>query len=282
MPYFNASTANPTGFRPWNFALQTSGQRLGYLRGGQSSGLGRLGLNILTSLPASVQQQVQSIIQYLQQAQADINATNLLLQQANAAGRNATNDPDIQAIAQNNLANQNQLSTLTDEFTTGYRAMTGTVPPGLSGLGRFGRFRGLRGLGQVDPASWLTVAGAIAAIAALLAAAYALVQQTTANKINAQAKVTQSQTAQAAQQQATQLQNQAAAACAAGDPSCASLTTLSQQASNNVQATSAAQGSQASWWNDPGQALVPGIANWMLVAGVSVVGALAIPRLIGR
>ncbi|HLJ17969.1 MAG TPA: hypothetical protein VKT29_17465 [Terriglobales bacterium] len=46
MPYFHLSTANPTGFRPWNFAMQTNGQRLSGLRNfrvARLSGPARLG-----------------------------------------------------------------------------------------------------------------------------------------------------------------------------------------------------------------------------------------------
>jgi hypothetical protein len=272
MPYFHLSTANPTGFRPWNFATQTSGQRLsGTLRGAR--GLGRLGINILAALPASAQQQVQNIIQYLQQAQADINATNSLIQQGTAAGI------DMSDIATQNMANQNQLNTLTDEFTTGYRAMTGTVPPGLSG--GLGRLRGLRGLGQVDPVSWTTVAGAVAAIGILAAAAYALIQYTSSLKANAQAKLTQQQTVQAAQQQAANLQNQAAAACSSGNAACQQLTDLANQAASNLQTVNTGS-STGSWWNDPSQAVIPGIQNWLLVAGGAVVGVMLLPKLIGR
>jgi len=270
MPYFDMSTANPTGVRPWNFALQTSGQRLSYLRGFSGLGrIGRLGLNILTSLPAAAQQQVQAIIQYLQQAQADIAATNLLIQQGNAAGI------DMKDIATQNMANQNQLNTLTEEFTTGYRAMTGTVPPGLSGLGRFGRF------GQVDPVSWTTIAGAAAAIGILAAAAYALIQYTSSLKLTAQAKLTQQQTVQTSQQQVADLQNQAAAACAAGSTSCQQLTDLANQATSNLQTVNSGSPS-GSWWSDPSQSIVPGLANWMLVTGGAVLAAVVVPRLLGK
>jgi hypothetical protein len=104
-------------------------------------------------------------------------------------------------IAQINSANQQQLTTLISEFTAGYQAFTGMVPPGLSGL---------RGLGQVDPVSWTTIAGAIVAIGVIAAASYALIQQTSANYATAQARLT------AAQSSSTLLQ-QAAAAYSSGD-----------------------------------------------------------------
>jgi hypothetical protein len=200
--YFQMSTANPTGQRPWNFVM--NGTRLGQMHGrgvghARLGRFGRLGLNILSALPASAQTQVTNIIQYLKQAQADINATNQLILQGNAAGI------DMRDIATQNNANQQQLATLSDEFTTGYRAMTGTVPPGLSGLG------------QVDPVSWTTIAGAAAALAILAGLTYSLIQYTSANRIAAQTKLTTAQTQQSSVNQQNALLNQAAAAYAAGD-----------------------------------------------------------------
>jgi hypothetical protein len=249
--YFQASTANPTGHRPWNFAMQQK-PGLGRLRG--RSGLGRMGVNLLSLLPASAQQQATAIIQYLRQAQADINATNQALIQGTAQGI------DMSDLAAQNNSAQQQLNTLQSEFTDGYRAMTGSVPPGLSGLG------------QVDPASWATIAGAAAALAILAAAAYALIQYTSSLRANAQARITSSQTAAAATQQAIALQNQAVTACAAGDASCATLTALAQQASGNIQP--AAQPGATNWttW----------VQNNAVIIGLVFAGVILVPKILRK
>jgi hypothetical protein len=250
--YYPMSTATPTGFRPWNFGMQGLGR---VPRARRMAGMGRLGVNLLAMLPASAQAQVNQIIQYLQQAQSDINATNQAILQGNAAGI------DMSDIVAQNQANQTQLSTLIDEFTIGYRTMTGTTPPGLSGLG------------QVDPASWVTIAGAVAALAILAAAAYALIQQTSANSTNAQARLTQQTTAASAAAQQNTLLNQAAAQYAAGNTSAGdTLTALAQQAGATAVGTSAAaSASTGSWFTDPNQALISGIPNWGLLAAAGFV-----------
>lgn len=173
--YFPMSTGNPTGQRPWNFAMQGNPAGLGRLSRGRRLGLGRMGINLITSLPTAAQSQVSQIIQQLQQGQSDINATNQLIAQGTAAG------VDMSDVAQQNNSNQQQLLTYQSEFSDGYRALTGTVPPGLSGLG------------QVDPASWTTIAGAVAAVAILASLTYALIQYTGANKAAAQAKLANAQ-----------------------------------------------------------------------------------------
>jgi len=266
--YFQATTASPTGFRPWNFGMQGLG-RVSHIErkyvSARMQGLGRLGVNLLAALPSTAQSQVTGIIQYLQQAQTDINATNQTILQGNAAG------VDMTDIAAANQANQAQLSTLTDEFTTGYRAMTGTVPPGLSGFGRLGR---LRGLGQVDPVSWTTIAGAAAAIAILFSLCYSLSQQTSANNATAQARLTQQTTSASAAAQQQALLSQAATQYAAGNTAAGDqLTALAQQAGTTAVGTAAAAGSAvtASWFTDPNQALIPGLPNWSLLAAAGFV-----------
>lgn len=253
--YFQASTATPTGFRPWNFGMQGLGraQRPHAMR--RMHGLGRLGVNMLAALPSSAQAQVTSIIQYLQQAQANINSINQLILQGNAAGI------DMSAIAAQNQSDQNNVTNVTQEFTDGYRAMTGTVPPGLSGLG------------QVDPVSWTTIAGAAAALAIIFSLAYSYYQSTSANLTNAQANLARANTSSAAGSQQVSLQNQAAAAYASGDTATGdALTALAAQA--GVTATATATGATAStgsWFTDPTQALVPGLPNWSLLAAAGFV-----------
>lgn len=225
--YFPMSTGNPTGQRPWNFAMQGNPAGLGRLSRGRRLGLGRMGINLITSLPTAAQSQVSQIIQYLQQCQSDIDATNQLITQGTAAG------VDMSDIAAQNNANQQQLLTYQSEFSDGYRALTGTVPPGLSGLG------------QVDPVSWTTITGAVVGIAALAALLYALNQQTSANKINAQARYTNAQ--------ASLVNAQTAAAACADDPTSAACQQAMVLAGQNPGGTT----DWTTWAQN----------NWVLIAG---------------
>lgn len=254
--YFQHSTATPTGFRPWQFGMQGLGHHARSMPVRRMANLGRfgcLGVNLLAALPASAQQQVSQIISGLQQWQANINSTNQAILQGNAAGI------DMSDIAAQNLASQNQLTTITGEFTDGYRAMTGTVPPGLSGFG------------QVDPVSWTTIAGAIAAIAIIAGIVAAGIVAAAGYFENAKARLTQQQTSASAGTTQQSLLNQAAAQYAMGNTAAGDqLTALAQQAGLTA-ASAGGSPSSGNWFTDPAQALLGGIPNWGLLAAAGFV-----------
>ncbi len=136
-----------------------------------------------------VQPQFDTISGQLRQTQDAINATNRVLIQGTAAGI------DMADEAQQNNQAQQKLSDAVSQFTTLYRAVYGTVPPGFSGLG------------QIPLLTIGAVIAGLAVIAGIIAVAWRF---ETAAKTNAEAKLAQQQNIGSAQQN---LQ----AAVAAGD-----------------------------------------------------------------
>lgn len=91
------------------------------------AGLSALGLAL--PFASQIQGQFDTIAAQLKQTQDAINATNQLIIQGNQAGIDMTTE------AQQNMQAQNKLNEAVSQFTTLYRAVFGTVPPGLSALG---------------------------------------------------------------------------------------------------------------------------------------------------
>jgi hypothetical protein len=182
----------PAGVTPRQFFQRS---RRVQLRGPR--GLGSMGF--VAPFAGSVQPQMNSIAQQLQQTAAQIQANNQLIIQGNQAGLDMTdaNTQNVQAQKTNEQA--------ISEFTTIYRAVYGTVPPGLSGLGQF------------DPVSLLTIGGVTAAIGIVAALAYDAYQYSLAAQTAANAKMVQANTTATAETNSTSLSQQAAAAYAAGN-----------------------------------------------------------------
>jgi len=207
--YFQASTATPTGWRPWNFAMQG----LGSLRGGRR--MGRLGEDATASDVGAAQAQANSIAAQLAQVNQDLVASQNAVMQLSLSG------VDMSSEGQLLLQARNKYESAVSQFTTAYRALFGTVPPGLSGMGRLG-----------IPAA--TIAWIVGVLAAVAVAVYEINKILNTIQQSIAVKQTQANTQGAATSQAIAMQNQAAAACASGDPSCASLTALAQQAGANI------------------------------------------------
>jgi hypothetical protein len=226
--YFQMSTATPTGFRPWNFAIQ-DGTNLGHMHRrrplGRLRGLGRMGrvgaLNFSrlgrlrgmgVTIPGAqaLQSTADSYAAQLAQMQQALTAS---LQQA-AAAQQAGVDMSSELATIN--SQQADLNGTIDSFNTAYRATYGTVAPGLG-------------------VPWLAVSILTAAALAVLAE-WIAAWWSTQNQVNT-AIQTKANTAAAAQSSANAITAQAAAACSAGLPSCDSLTALAQQSNANIQAS---------------------------------------------
>jgi hypothetical protein len=172
-------------------------------RPGRGAGLRGMGsLGIVAPFASSFQPQITQISQQLQQTEAQIQANNQLIVQGNQAGL------DMSAAAAQNLQAENDNETAINNFTLVYRALFGTVPPGLSG-----------GLGQFDAVSLATAAGVAAALAELAVMAYSYYQESVAANTTAQAALENANTTATAGSNSTALANQAAAAYAAGNQS---------------------------------------------------------------
>jgi hypothetical protein len=219
--YFKMSTANPTGVRPWEFATQGG---LGHPRMRQMRrlrGLGRVGaLNFSrlgrlrgmgVTIPGAqaLQATADSYASQLSQMQQALTAS---LQQASSAQMSG-----VDMSAELGIINSQQadLNGTIESFNTAYRATYGTVAPGLG-------------------APWVLI-GILTGAALLVLAEWIAAWWSTQNQVNA-AIQTKANTAAAAQASASNITQQAAVACASGDPSCAELTALAQQANGNVQA----------------------------------------------
>ena len=180
-------------------------------------GLGALG--IVMPFAGSFQTQITQLSQQLQQTEAQIQANNQLIMQGNQAGL------DMSAAAAQNLQAENDNESAISEFTTIYRALFGTVPPGLSGMGQF------------DPASLTTAAGVAAAIAIVAAAAYTAYEESQAANTAANAQMENANTAATAGNNSSSLASQAAAAYAAGNqPLGDQLSALASQQASIAQA----------------------------------------------
>jgi Na+-transporting methylmalonyl-CoA/oxaloacetate decarboxylase gamma subunit len=206
-------------------------------------GMGALGMTM--PFAGSLQPQVNQISQQMAQAQAQIDANNQNIVTLNQQG------VDVSAEAAQNLQAQNQLSTAVDDFTTFYRAVYGTVPPGLSGMGQF------------DPASLSTIAGAAVAlsvIAGLVAAVWQICQTVQASIA---VKMQNAQTAGQAANNVAYAQQQLAAAQAAGDSAAEAQwqAALSDAYSAQQGANAANQPPPPSWISQ----------NWIWVAGGAAV-----------
>ena len=160
-------------------------------------GLGALG--IVMPFAGSVQPQVNQLSQQLQQTEAQIQANNQLIIQGNQAGL------DMSAAAAQNLQAENTNEQAISEFTTIYRAVYGTVPPGLSGMGQF------------DPASLGTIAGVTAALTIVAGLAYTAYEFSQAANTAANSQMEKANTAATAGTNSNSIAQQAAAAYAAGN-----------------------------------------------------------------
>jgi hypothetical protein len=198
--YFHASTATPTGWRPWNFAMQG----LGSLRGARR--MGRLGEDAAAGDVGAAQAQANSIAAQLAQVNRDLVASQNAVMQLSLSG------VDMSSEGQLLLQARNKYESAVSQFTTAYRALFGTVPPGLSGMGRLG-----------IPAA--TIAWIVVVLASVAAAIYEINKLLNTIQQSIAVKQTQANT-----------QAVAVSACASGDAaSCASLTALQQAAAGAPQ-----------------------------------------------
>lgn len=216
-------------------------------------GLGAMGTVI--PFAGSVQPQINQIAQQLQQTAAQIQANNQLLIQGVQAGL------DMKEAGAQNMQAQNTNEQAISEFTSIYRAVYGSVPPGLSGMGQF------------DPATLATYAGVAAALTIVAGLAYTAYTFAQAANTKAQAALTQAQTGQTAETNSTSLAQQAAAAYAAGNQALGDqLSTLAAQQAG------VAQSSVAPPPPPPPSALDFFTQNWPWLAG-GVVGIWALSKL---
>lgn len=121
---------------------------------------GLAALGMVMPFADQVKPQLDQIAAQLQQAQAGIDANGQTILQLRQ------DQPGIDLSAEGAQLNQaqQQLNKQRDDFSLVYRAIFGTVPPGLSGLGQF------------DPTSLLTIAGVVAALAVISAGIYAVIK----------------------------------------------------------------------------------------------------------
>jgi len=106
-----------------------------------------------------VKPQMDQIAAQLAQSQAAIDANNQMILQLEQSEPGI----DLSAEGAQQVQAQNQQTDAVNKFTLVYRAVFGTVPPGLSGLGQF------------DPISLGTIVGVVAAlgiVAGLIAAVF--------------------------------------------------------------------------------------------------------------
>ena len=160
-------------------------------------GLAALGL--VMPFADQVKPQMDQIAAQLQNAQAAIDANNQTILQLQQS------QPGIDLSAEGAQQNQTQqqLNTQRDDFTLVYRAVFGTVPPGMSGLGQF------------DPTSLLTIAGVVAALGVISAGIYAVIKVTNTVSQSLSVKQTQANSYSYAQQQLADAQARGDAAAAA-------------------------------------------------------------------
>ena len=136
-------------------------------------GLAALGL--VMPFADQVKPQLDSISSQLQQAQAAIDANNQTILQLEQSQPGI----DLSAEGAQQVQAQNQQNDAVNKFTLVYRAVYGTVPPGLSGLGQF------------DPVSLGTIVGIVAAlgiVAGIIAAVFKI-----ANTVQQSLQVKQTQ-----------------------------------------------------------------------------------------
>lgn len=209
--YVRSSTANPTGVRPWGYKLsglgcgQCSGKKLGF--DPRTRYLSGMGVNLDAGIFKS---QADSIAAQLVQLRSAVSATNQQLLASQRAGQ------DVSEQAAANQQQSDDLESTIQSFTLAYRATYGAVPPGLSG-----------------PA--LIAGGILTAAALAILAAWIISWRNTQQEIN-QRLQTQANTAQTAASQQIALQNQAAAAYAAGDTATGdALSALAAQAGATAQ-----------------------------------------------
>ena len=154
-------------------------------------------LGMVAPFADQVKPQLDAIAAQLQQAQAAIDANNQTILQLQQS------QPGIDLSAEGAQQNQaqQQLQTQSDEFTTVYRAVFGTVPPGFSGLGQFGPL--------------LTIGAVVSALAIISAGIYAVIKITNTVSQSLQVKQTQANSYSYAQQQLSAAQQSGDAAAAA-------------------------------------------------------------------
>jgi hypothetical protein len=160
---------------------------------------GLAALGMVMPFADQVKPQMDQIGSQLQAAQSSIDSNN----QAILALEQSQPGIDLRAEGQQQVQAQNQLNTYRDDFTLVYRAVFGTVPPGMSGLGQF------------DPTSLLTIAGVVAALGVISAGIYAVIKITNTVSQSLQVKQTQANSYSYAQQQLSDAQQRGDAAAAA-------------------------------------------------------------------
>jgi hypothetical protein len=201
------------------------------------------------------------------QAQANKIASDLatvnnnLVAAQNAIATLSFSGVDVSSEGALLLQARNKYESAVSQFTTAYRALFGTVPPGLSGMGRLG-----------IPAA--TIAWIVVVLASVAAAVYEINKILNTIQQSIAVKQTQANTQGIATSQAIAMQNSAAAACAAGDPACASLTALAQQASGNIAVPAGTPGAPTDWssW----------FQNNALMIGLVFGGIIIIPKILKK
>lgn len=189
--YIPSSTANPTGFRPWNYKLSGLGCSEHLALGCNSDpncqcaskGLGRVrrgrhlnGLGDATPDVGTLQAQANSYAAQLAQMNQDmVNLQNTIVSLSQQG-------IDMSSEGAQLLQQRNDYENIVAQFTTVYRALFGTTPPGLSALG-------------IDPVTLAGIAAALAVIAGLIAVWW---QHENALNAAAQAKLQNAQNISAA------------------------------------------------------------------------------------
>lgn len=183
--YIRQSTNNPTGFRPWGYKLSGLGCNCGMTKtttlGAPMMPVRRQrfsGLGTTTTTPdvGTLQTQANSLAQQLVAMNADMMNVQQNIQTLNAQGI------DTSADAATLMQQRNDYENIVAQFTTAYRALFGTTPPGLSRLG-------------IDPVTLGIIAAAFVTVAGLIAVWW---QHENALNISQQAKLLQQQNIAAA------------------------------------------------------------------------------------
>lgn len=173
-----------------NQALQMSGQ--------QGSATAQ---QLPSGVDASSESSWTSVLTNLQNWNANLKNLAAIAAQHPSDSNWASFDTDL-------LNNQKQYNSVSEQYSTIYRAVYGHMPPGLSGYGSLGY------LGQFDPGTAVAYA---AGLSALLIAAVAGYEYTLTLQTRAQALLQQQQTAGTMTNQAAALRQQAAVAQAQGN-----------------------------------------------------------------
>lgn len=204
---------------------------------------------------ADTETQFWDLLAQLQRSNQAIIALENMMRQSKAVAAAVGADVLTARKQQNNLAQQ---------FTTVYRAVTGSVPPGIQGMRGLGA---ARGLGAIAVPAW-----AVVTVISLLSASALLWEYIQALQTRASAALLAEQNRATLLAQATQKDQQAAAAQAAGNVNEARrLADEAQQLRNQAGAPTGGQQDFNQWFQD----------NWQWLAVVAL-GIVIVPPLLER